>query len=186
MTNFDLQPTLKGRLLWLRPLREDDFEDLFKVSSDPLIWEMHPEKSRYQRDVFQQFFRAALDSEGAFVVLDAKTNEVIGSSRFSAFDPSKNSIEVGYTFLARRCWGKGYNSEMKALMLTHAFQYVNKVLFYIGETNLRSRKAIEKIGARLLEKIERQPKEGAKYFSTVYGIEKADFLKCVFQVAADS
>jgi N-acetyltransferase len=177
MQTFDLQPILEGRLLILRPLVGDDFESLYAVSSDPLIWEQHPERTRYQRDVFQKFFQAALDSKGALIAVDAKTEEVLGSSRFTGLDVNLNQVEVGYTFLARKCWGKGFNSEMKKLMLNHAFQYVNKVVFYIGETNLRSRKAIEKVGAQLLKKIERQPKEGAKYFATIYGLEKEDFLK---------
>ncbi len=174
---FNLQPVLRGKYLWLRPLAAADFEGLFKVSSDPLIWELHPEKTRYQRDVFERFFQAALDSKGALVALDAKTNEIIGSSRFSSLDLGSRRVEVGYTFLARKFWGKGYNTEMKRLMLSHAFQYVNNVYFYIGENNLRSRRAVEKIGAKLLEKIERQPKEGATYFATVYGIERSDFLQ---------
>jgi RimJ/RimL family protein N-acetyltransferase len=177
MREFDLQPTLRGELLRLRPLHADDFESLFAVSSDPLIWEMHPEKTRYRRDVFERFFAAALESKGALVAADSKTGEIIGSSRFNALDPEKKSVEVGYTFLACKCWGKGFNTEMKALMLKHAFESVEKVYFYIGENNFRSRRAVEKIGARLLEKFERQPKEGAKYFATVYGIDKTDFLK---------
>jgi len=173
----NLQPTLRGNLLWLRPLKAEDFEALFAVSSDPLVWAMHPEKTRYRRDVFEGFFKAALESRGAFVALDAKSNEIIGSSRFAGLDLQRKTIEVGYTFLARKCWGKGFNTEMKTLMLEHAFQFVDKVFFYIGEENLRSRRAVEKLGARLLEKLERQPKEGAKYFAVVYGLNKDDFLK---------
>lgn len=176
MTDFDLQPTLKGNLLRLRPLKPEDFEALFAVSSDPLIWEMHPEKNRYQRDVFEKFFAAAIESRGAFAAIDSQSGEVIGSSRFTAFNPEKKSIEVGYTFLARKCWGKGYNREMKTLMLNHAFRFVENVFFYIGEKNHRSRRAIEKIGARLLEMRERQPREGAQYFSAVYGLSKSDFV----------
>jgi RimJ/RimL family protein N-acetyltransferase len=176
MEIVDLQPTLKGNLLWLRPLLKEDFEALFKVSSDPLIWELHPEKTRYQREVFQRFFQAALGSKGALVALDSTTNEIIGSSRFNAFDPAKRTLEVGYTFLARKFWGHNYNMEMKKLMLSHAFQFADQIFFYIGENNFRSRRAVEKIGAKLLKKIEREPKEGAKYFATLYGIEKQMFL----------
>ncbi|HEX4923120.1 MAG TPA: GNAT family N-acetyltransferase, partial [Bdellovibrionales bacterium] len=172
----DLQPTLQGNLLWLRPLRDEDFNSLFAVASDPLIWELHPEKNRFQRHVFEKFFRAAIESRGALAAVDTQTSQIIGTSRFNAFDQAQRTVEVGYTFLARRCWGRGYNREMKALMLDHAFKFVDQVLFYIGENNHRSRRAVEKIGAQQLEKVKRRPQEGAEYFAVVYGINKVEYL----------
>ncbi|HEY8278692.1 MAG TPA: GNAT family N-acetyltransferase, partial [Bdellovibrionota bacterium] len=160
MPGFNLQPLLEGKLVRLRPLLAADFESLFAVSSDPLVWEQHPERTRYQRDVFQGFFQGAMESKGALLAFDSISGEVIGTSRFTGLDVPNARIEVGYTFLARRCWGKGYNTELKKLMLGHAFQYVNEVYFYIGENNVRSRRAIEKIGAQFIERLERQPKEG--------------------------
>jgi RimJ/RimL family protein N-acetyltransferase len=143
---FDLQPILKGDLLELRPLRPEDFYDLYAVASDPLIWEQHPVSDRYKEDVFQGFFREALESGGALIALDAKDGRVIGSSRFHGYDPEKSEIEIGWTFLARSCWGGIYNREMKYLMLRHAFRFVNSVVFLVGPGNLRSQKAMEKIG----------------------------------------
>lgn len=175
---FDLQPTLEGNLIKLRPLEVDDFEDLYSVASDPLIWELHPEKYRYKREVFEKFFGAALESRGALVGIDRLTNKIVGSSRYTGFDPIGN-IEVGYTFLSRSYWGRGFNEEMKRLMLNYAFHFVDGVLFYIGEDNLRSRKAIEKIGATLIDKIERQTSQGDRYSAVVYKIEKRDWgVKC--------
>ena len=144
---FDLQPTLKGELLELRPLRPQDFQDLFAVASDPLIWEQHPNNDRYQEEVFQEFFRGALESRGALVALDRKDGRVIGSSRFHGYDAEKSEIEIGWTFLARAYWGGLYNREMKNLMMTHAFRFVDSVVFVVGKQNYRSQKALEKIGA---------------------------------------
>jgi RimJ/RimL family protein N-acetyltransferase len=144
--SFDLQPTLKGDLLELRPLRPEDFDDLFAVASDPLIWEQHPSRDRYQEDVFREFFREALESGGALVAVDTKDGRVIGSSRFHGYDEVKREVEIGWTFLARSHWGGVYNGEMKALMLRHAFQFVDRVVFLVGPQNLRSQKAVEKIG----------------------------------------
>jgi RimJ/RimL family protein N-acetyltransferase len=146
---FDLQPVLKGDLLELRPLRPGDFEDLYAVASDPLIWEQHPAKDRYQEEVFRAFFRDALKSGGALMAIDLKDGRVIGSSRFHGYDPQKSEIEIGWTFLARSHWGGSYNMEMKKLMLRHAFQFVRNVIFVIGPQNFRSQKAVEKIGAVL-------------------------------------
>jgi len=145
--SFDLQPNLKGDLIELRPLRPEDWDDLFAVASDPLIWKQHPESDRYKEEVFRTFFQGALESGGAFVVIDAKSKQIIGSTRFHGYDPEKSEVEIGWTFLARKYWGGRHNREMKQLMLAHAFQFVENVVFYVGGNNMRSRRATEKIGA---------------------------------------
>ena len=144
---FDLQPHLKGELLELRPLATDDWEELFVVASDPLIWQQHPEPERYKEGVFRIFFKEALESGGAFVIIDRKTQHIIGSTRFYGYDPEKSEIEIGWTFLARKYWGGRFNAEMKRLLLNHAFKFVERVVFFVGQTNLRSQRAMEKIGA---------------------------------------
>jgi RimJ/RimL family protein N-acetyltransferase len=149
---FDLQPELAGDLIEVRPLRPADWESLFAVASDPLIWEQHPAADRYQEEVFREFFREALESGGALVVIDRKTQEIIGSSRYFGFDAGNREIEIGWTFLARSCWGGEYNGELKRLMLDHAFKFVESVIFKIGSTNFRSQKALEKIGGAVVER----------------------------------
>ena len=144
---FDLQPHLKGELIELRPLKSADWDELFAVASDSLIWEQHPERDRYREDVFRIFFKEALESGGAFVVIDWGTQQIIGSTRFYGYDPEKSEIEIGWTFLARKYWGGRYNAEMKRLLLTHAFRFVESVVFFVGENNVRSQKAMEKVGA---------------------------------------
>jgi RimJ/RimL family protein N-acetyltransferase len=143
---FDLQPTLAGDLLELRPLRVGDFDALFAVASDPLIWEQHPANDRYRADVFRAFFREALDSGGALVAIDARDRKIIGSSRYHGYDAERREIEIGWTFLARSHWGGRYNGEMKRLMLEHAFRFVDRVIFLVGPGNRRSQRAVEKIG----------------------------------------
>ena len=145
--SFDLQPHLKGKLIELRPIAPEDWNDLFAIASDPLLWEQHPESDRYKDEVFKVFFKDALESGGAFVVIDTKNKRIIGSTRFDWYDPEKSEVEIGWTFLARKYWGGRYNREMKQLMLAHAFQFVENVVFYVGENNIRSQKATEKIGA---------------------------------------
>jgi N-acetyltransferase len=144
--SFDLQPILKGDLLELRPLRPEDFHDLYAVASDPLIWEQHPSKDRYQEEVFRKFFLEALASGGALIAIDFKSGRVVGSSRFYGYDEENSEIEIGWTFLARSHWGGIYNREMKQLMLLHAFKFVKSVVFLVGPQNLRSQRALEKIG----------------------------------------
>jgi RimJ/RimL family protein N-acetyltransferase len=142
----DLQPVLEGELLRLRPLRPEDFDALYAVASDPLIWEQHPNSDRYEVDVFREFFRVALESGGALIALDARDGKVIGSSRFHGYDAEKSEIEIGWSFLARSYWGGAYNREMKQLMVRHAFGFVKSVVFLVGPGNIRSQRAMEKIG----------------------------------------
>ena len=144
--SFDLQPHLKGELIELRPLTLEDWDDLFAVASEPLIWEQHPESDRYKEDVFRIFFSEALESGGAFVIIDRENQQIIGSTRFYGYDTEKSEIEIGWTFLARNYWGGRYNLELKQLLLDHAFKFVENVIFYVGENNIRSQKATEKIG----------------------------------------
>ena len=80
------------------------------------------------------------------LALDAKTQQVIGSSRFHGYDKEKSEVEIGWTFLSRSYWGGRYNYDMKRIMLQHAFRFVKSVVFLIGPENLRSQRAVEKIG----------------------------------------
>jgi RimJ/RimL family protein N-acetyltransferase len=144
---FDLQPTLTGELLRLRPLAPGDFDALFAVASDPLLWEQHPARDRYQIDVFTRLFDESLASGGALVAEATADDRVIGSSRYFGYNEAASEIEIGWSFLARKYWGGTYNREMKRLMLAHAFRFVNQVVFLIGANNVRSQRAIEKIGA---------------------------------------
>lgn len=154
LPEFNIQPTLENNLVKIVPLKAHDFERLYQVASDPLIWEQHPNKDRYKREVFENFFKGAMESKGAFLVIDIKTENVIGSSRFYDFNPETNSVLIGYTFLAKDRWGTTFNRALKTIMLDYAFEFVDKVYFHIGATNIRSQKAIGKFGAKKVREIE--------------------------------
>jgi RimJ/RimL family protein N-acetyltransferase len=144
---MNLQPThLKNDLVWLEPLEQGHFDELYLVASDPLIWEQHPNPDRYKLDAFTNYFKGAMESGGAFIIRDTLSGQALGSSRYCAYDAANKEIQIGYTFFARSCWGKSINKEVKTLMLNHAFNYVNKVAFYVGANNIRSQKAMERIG----------------------------------------
>ena len=146
---FDPQPHLSGDLVELRPLRESDFDDLYGAASDPLIWEQHPE-DRYRPDVFRAFFAEHLASGGALVAIDRRTGRIVGTSRYADYDADRRVVEIGWTFLVRSHWGGAFNAEMKRLMLEHAFRSVDSVLFLVDRQNIRSQRAVEKIGAALI------------------------------------
>jgi len=169
---FDLQPTLTGALVRLRPLAADEFEKLYRVASDPLLWEQHPEPLRYQRDFFQKYFDGAIASKGAFAAMDLASGKMIGSSRYYDYVPAQREVKIGYTFVAREFWGRGYNPEMKRLMLEHAFRHVDRVMFEIGECNIRSQTAIGRIGARLIGRSELPGLDGASRKMLLYEISR--------------
>jgi RimJ/RimL family protein N-acetyltransferase len=147
----NLQPTLAGDRVVLRPLRPEDWDELSAVAADPLIWEQHPARDRWKREVFADYFRNALDEVhhqgGAFAVIDRATGAIIGCTRFHGYDPDASELEIGWTFLARSHWGGRCNPEMKRLMLDHAFQFVQRVIFLVGVDNIRSQTAVSRLGA---------------------------------------
>lgn len=150
---MNIQATLENENVKLVPLNPNDFEELFSVASDPKIWEQHPNKDRYQREVFEKFFQGAMESKGAFKIMDKSSNEVAGSTRFYDYNPKENSIFIGYTFYATKFWGSKLNPQVKKLMLDYIFQFVDKVNFHVGKDNIRSQKAMEKLGAKKVDEV---------------------------------
>jgi len=169
---MNIQPILENENQILYPLQEGDFDTLYAVASDPRIWEQHPNKDRWKKDVFSTFFEGAIQSKGAFKIVDKASGEVLGSTRFYDYNEHEESIFIGYTFYSVESWGKGINKAVKKLMLDYAFQFVSKVYFHIGAQNIRSQIAIARMGA---EKIDEQV---VSYFGEesrlnfVYQIEK--------------
>ena len=174
---MNLQPTLKNNLVILRPLRENDFEALYDVAKDPLIWEQHPSWDRYKREVFIEFFKDAMESKGALTIIDKSSNRIIGSSRFKLVATAESAVEIGWSFLARNYWGGNYNKSVKKLMIDHAFGFVEDIVFYIGKDNIRSQKAVEKIGARRITETHLKHLIKVSEKDWTYRISKADWKK---------
>lgn len=172
---FDPQPTLNGHLIQIRPLALEDFDALFEAAGDPLIWGQHPENDRYKREVFQRFFDGAIESNGAFAVIERNSGRIIGSSRYCNLNPLEREVEIGFTFLERAFWGGSYNRELKQLMLQHAFRFVERVIFVVGEKNHRSQKALEKIGARFLRKADLPGPDGTMGSRLIFIINVDDY-----------
>jgi len=173
---FDLQPTLENESVKLVPLKEVDFETLYQVASDPLVWEQHPNKDRYKREVFENFFKGAMESGGAFLIYDKKTGKAIGSSRFYFPDERADTVAIGYTFLAKDHWGTTFNRAVKDLMLEHAFKFAETVHFHIGAENFRSQKAIGKLGAVKIDEKEIRYYGEAESKNFIYKIDKNDWV----------
>ena len=175
--NFELQPKIQNEIIKIEPLQPGDFELLYAVASDPLIWEQHPQKERYQRAVFEGFFKAAIESGGAFRVIDAVNGEIIGSSRYHDLNLAESKVEVGYTFIARSRWGGPHNRALKTLMLDHAFRFVDRVIFKVGVNNWRSRKAMEKLGGMYIGQEMVSYTGEAQHLNVLFKIDAADWEK---------
>ncbi len=151
--NFSIQQVLENEKAILLPITEADFDEIYAVASDPKVWEQHPNKDRWKKDVFQNYFEGAVQSKGAFKIMDKATGETAGSTRFYDYDEKDNSIVIGYTFYATKFWGTGFNPSIKKLMLDYIFQYVDKVYIHVGATNIRSQIAVGRLGAiKIMEK----------------------------------
>jgi len=146
--SLNLQPRLEDDLLVIRPLKEEDFQELYKLASDPLIWEQHQNKNRYTLEEFTGFFKEGIASKGALAVLERQSKKIIGSSRYKMLNEAEGVVEIGWSFLAREFWGGHYNKRFKKLMINHALQYCNHIVFYVNSKNYRSQKAVEKLGGR--------------------------------------
>lgn len=173
---FSIQPILENDIIILYPLQENDFDALYAVASDPKIWEQHPNTERWKKEVFRVFFDGALESKGAFKIVDKESGKVLGSTRFYDYDKGNNSILIGYTFFSRECWGKGINRQAKKVMLDYIYQYVSKVYFHIGAGNVRSQIAIGRIGAVKVGEQEVAYFGEATKLNFVYLIEKHDYI----------
>jgi RimJ/RimL family protein N-acetyltransferase len=170
---LDFQPTLSGELLRLRPLSRSDYDALYAVAADPLVWEQHPIRNRHEPEIFRAFFEESMASGGALVALEADSQRMVGATRYHDYDEVAGAVEIGWTFLARSFWGGRYNGEIKRLMLQHAFKSVRSVIFRVGIDNVRSQRAVERIGAG---RIGRCTDAGGRA-SILYEIKADDFAK---------
>lgn len=175
MTMLDRQPHLANADVILRPLRPDNWPALFAAASDPQIWAGHPAHDRWQEQVFRRFFDEALASGGALAALDPANGAIIGSSRYDFERAEPGEVEVGWTFLARSHWGGATNAAMKTLMVGHALTTLERVIFLIGDTNIRSRRAMEKIGGVLTERVHLAELAGQPVRHLVYTIDRECF-----------
>ncbi len=172
---MELQPHLENNNILLRALAESDFENLYNIASDPMIWEQHPNQNRYQKEVFKIYFEGAIQSNGAFLIIEKSTNEIIGCSRFYDFNDSEKSVFIGYTFIGKKFWGRNFNTQIKSMMINHAFQFVDTIHFHIGSKNTRSQIAINRLGAIKIEEVAVAYYGEPEVINFKYKIEKANW-----------
>lgn len=155
MTYPALSPTtLTGRRVCLVPMAEEHVDALWEVARDPELWLESGAVWRGREDM-QRYVGTALEwaARGEalpFVTTLTADGSVVGSTRFAAYVPEHRRVEIGWTFLARRCQRAGINPEAKLLMLGHAFDTLGlrRVELKTDALNSTSRRAILRLGAR--------------------------------------
>ena len=153
----------------LLQIKKENFEELYLVASDPIIWEQHPENDRWKKEKFSIFYKNGLQNKfGFLLIFDKHKNKIIGSTRFYSYDKIDKAIRIGFTFISQEYWGTSINFQVKKMMLDYTFKYLDKVYFDIGINNFRSRKAVEKLGASLFS----DNKKG----NVVYTLKKNQFI----------
>ncbi len=175
MMHPPMQPVLEDDRVIVRPMIEADREPLFAVASDPEIWALHPAHDRWRRTVFEPFFEEALASNGALTIIDQATGTVIGSSRYDIRVAQAGEVEIGWTYLARSHWGGDTNRAVKRLMVRHALTIFDTVIFLVGKTNLRSRRAMEKVGGVLTDRRQDWDMAGVTVSHLIYAITRENF-----------
>ena len=173
---FNLTPVLEGPRLIVRPIKEGDWGGMFSAAAKPKIWEFHPVTERYKEPMFRAFFDDAIASNSAFTFIDNETGRIIGSSRFNGLDEELGEVEIGWTFLDHDFWGGSYNAEIKKLMLDHAFKFVDTVVFWVGDKNIVSMRAMEKIGGVKRNQMVDRVLGGIRYPHIIYEIRKTDTI----------
>lgn len=176
MSKLDLQPTLIGTLITLKPVQNDHWEGMFNAASNPNTWAGHVKRDRYEKEIFRTYFNSALSSASAFSIFDNATGKIIGTSRYHEYKSDIGEIEIGWTFIDCEYWGGKYNAELKRLMLQHIFSFLDVVVFWVARDNLRSCAAMQKIGGKLRDGEFSKTDNGQSFPYVVFEIQKADFL----------
>ena len=145
---------LKGRLVDLYTLQTNHLLELEAIAKNKDIWE-HYIIDASQPNTFNRAFTSGLAEMGRgaqhiFVIYHREKQELVGSTRFLEINEVHKKLEIGWTWMHPDYWGSKINAECKLLLLTHAFENleITRVQLRTEELNLRSRKAIEKLGAK--------------------------------------
>lgn len=144
---------LEGEKVKIAPLQNEHFEALKVIAKNKNIWEHLPidgtDETILISSLKTAILKRAYGEQYPFVIFDKATNKVIGSTRFFEIFQEHKKLEIGWTWYDPEYWGKGHNIEVKLLLLTYCFEQLqlNRVQLKTRTTNLRSMKAIQKIGA---------------------------------------
>ena len=177
---------LSGNLVRLEPLADAHITELVALGADEAIWAHLPldgtDAARLNRELRTAVLQRANGGQYPFTVFAIAPDggeRIVGSTRFFDIFPEHRKLEIGWTWYAKDAWGRGYNTECKLLLLTFCFEQLsaNRVQLKTRVNNLRSRAAIEKIGATLegTLRADRVMPDGSVRDTVVYSIIQSEW-----------
>ncbi|MFI1743209.1 GNAT family N-acetyltransferase [Thalassobellus sediminis] len=176
-------PTLENERVKLSVLGLSNYKLITEIAQQPNLVQYSPSKIDTPEDL-KSYIQTAVDAYYKntaipFIVFDKQTNAYAGCTRFGLINWKNKVLHIGWTWIGTQFQGSGLNANMKFLMLQYAFETLkfDKVEFRIDERNIKSRKAVEKLGAKL-EGILRKDTlmlDGFKRSTCCYGIIKEEW-----------
>ena len=155
MNKWIPHPTvLESQTVKLMPLEKQHFEELYIAASDKRLWEFIPVDGSDSNKFNQAYEKALTDRETGtqypFIIYHKHSKKIIGSTRLFEIFPNDRKLEIGWTWIVKEYWGTAINFECKLLLLTFCFETLKAVRVQLKtkDANMRSRKAIEKLGAK--------------------------------------
>ncbi|MCX2680115.1 GNAT family protein [Galbibacter sp. EGI 63066] len=177
-------PTLENEIVQLAPLTLENYKNLYTIASEDKLVQYSPSNISTLQ-ALTQYVKKALELQEAktaipFIIYDKRAKKYAGCTRFMNIDWDNKVLHIGSTWIGREFHGNGLNTAMKNLMINYVFYKMGfeKIEFRIDERNIRSRKAVEKLGAQL-EGILRKNVyllDGYKRNTCCYGILKEEWL----------
>ncbi|MEO6095046.1 MAG: GNAT family N-acetyltransferase [Fibrobacteria bacterium] len=157
MTSTWISPELMltGGGVELVPLAPDHIPGLYRAGKNPELWRFVPFAVASESDMGRYVSMALADRDRGegfpFTIRHKADGRILGSSRYYSLSPQNRNLEIGYTWLDPSVWRTAVNTECKLLLLRHAFESLGcvRVALRTDLRNLRSRNAIERLGATL-------------------------------------
>jgi RimJ/RimL family protein N-acetyltransferase len=156
IANFIKPQILTGLKASLIPLEAKFIDELYHYGKDESLWTHYTFREMKTYERFKDFIMSSVNAMGrgenefTFCIIDNESNKAVGTTSFLDIQPASKSLEIGRTWIAKYLQGTGFNAECKYLLLTHCFETLGliRVFFKTDSNNLRSQKAMEKIGAK--------------------------------------
>jgi len=144
---------LENEVVFLKPLAQEDRQGIFEAGSYPEIWSYMSTEIEKMDDVNKFVDKALLTkrekTEFPFVIVDKKSGQIIGSTRFMDIDETHKRLEIGTSWISPAFWRTAINTNCKYLLLQYCFEVLNlqRVQIKTDHENIRSQRAIERLGA---------------------------------------
>ncbi|NQY07232.1 MAG: GNAT family N-acetyltransferase [Flavobacteriaceae bacterium] len=177
------KPILENENVKLSPLSLDNYHELFEIAVERDLIQYSPSDIS-TKESYTNYVKTAIAGleKGVtlpFIIYDKRTNIYIGSTRFGLINHHDKVLHIGWTWISKSAQGTGINKQMKFLMLQYVFETLafEKVEFRIDERNIRSRKAVEKIGGTLEGILRKNTlmQDGYRRNTCCYGILKEEW-----------